>query len=442
MSINRAHHQSSGVYGAAWFERYEQDLKKHDTVSIQSVYPYIFFKLAHDFAFSKENSIDIHDPVALSYFMGNFCYNQVTKDFRRSAIVMQSLTERMYFGSPCISRKRMRNFSRQTGKPVDDFETFITCLEEKVFQNRLSNFDESQKETLGMILRIINQGVSAVGIKMLNAYLQVRSGESDQLSSDSLNVIRYIMRPDMSFKKGSSQIDIVYDESGKIQLHRREYLKVQKLDMESVLELDETKDERWCLMMLLSREDTVGSSQWRLHFSVSHIGNNSENAKVNRFTKSQIKAREMGWVSNGMRSCDSDESTSSDGSPMSLDSLSNSAVKADNWKSDVRRKWRRRGRPVRDLQNWRKARQDRLVLTPSDSSEHSFSFCYPVANSRNRQTNRPPGKTDIIHRGSPERSSPDFVFVDIDEVKENKSAILPRSIRASEINDISGSSWI
>jgi len=144
-----------------------------------------------------------------------------------------------------------------------------------------------------------------------------------------------------------------------------------------------------------------------------------------------------------MGSCDSDESTSSDGSPMSLDSLSNSAVKTDNWKSDVRRKWRRWRRPVRDLQNWRKARHDSLVLAPSDSSEHSFSFCYPVANSRNSQTNRPPGKTDIIHRVSTERSSPDFVFVDIDEVKENKSAILPRSIRESEINDISGSSsWI
>merc|ERR1719382_1691599 len=130
----------------------------------------------------------------------------------------------------------------------------------------------------------------------------------------------------MSYEKGSSQIDIVYDdESGKIQLHRREYLKVQKLDMESVLEPDETKDERWCLMMLLSREDTVGSSKWRLHFSVSHIDNYCENATGNRFTKSQTKAREMGWVSDGMRSCDSDESTSSDESPMSLDSLSNSA---------------------------------------------------------------------------------------------------------------------
>jgi len=442
MSINREHHQHSCVYGAAWFERYEQELKKHDNVSFQSVYPYIFFKLAHDFAFSKENSIDIHDPLALNYFMGNFCYNQVKKDFQRSAIVMQSLTERMYFGSPCIARKRMRNLSRQTGKSVDDFEAFITCLEENVFQSRLSNFNARQKETLGMILRIINQGVSAVGIKMLNAYLQVRSGESDQLSSDSLNAIRYIMRPDMSYEKGSSQIDIVYDDSGKIQLHRREYLKVQKLDMESVFELDETKDEQWCLMMLLSRDDADESSQWKLHFSVSHIRNNCESANGNRLAKSQTKAREMGWVSNGMRSFDSDESTSSDGSPMSPDSLSNSAGKADKWKSHVRRKWRWRRRPVGDLENKCKSGQNRLVLTPSDSSEHSFSFCYPVATSHTCQTNWPSGKTYIKHGGSPKRSSPDFVLVDIDEVKENQSAITPLLKRGREVDDISGSQWV
>merc|ERR1719289_699749 len=122
---------------------------------------------------------------------------------------------------------------------------------------------------------------------------------------------------------------------------------------------------------------------------------------------------------------------------MSLDSLSKSAGKADNSKSHVRRQLRRRRCLVRDLKNKRKAGQDRLVLTPSDSSEHSFSFCYPVANSHNCRTNCASGKTHIKHCGSPKRSFPDFVLVDIDEVKENQSAILPQLERGREVDDIS-----
>jgi len=352
MSIVEKYQKHSSHYVADWFQQHEQEVKKCDTVSIESVYPYIFFKLAHDFAFSKENSIDIHDPLAIKYFMGNFCYNQVIKDFQRSAIVMETQTERMYFGSPSISSKRMRNASLQEGKSAHDFETFITYLEERVFQERLSNFDERQRETLGMILRIINQGVSAAAIKIFNAWLQVRSGESDQVSSDGLSAIRYLMRPDMSLKKGSSQIDIVYDDGGKIQLHRREYLKVQKLDMDSLVDPDSAKDELWCLMMLLSRDGTGESPCWRLHFSVSNIPDDC--GSVNSSVRSLTNASQLGSASSDLQLRHLNLSTSSGGSHKSTESY-NSVRKPDNEKYDSRRTGIRRRRPFRDLILRRKA---------------------------------------------------------------------------------------
>jgi len=366
MSIIEGYQKYTSVYVTDWFERYEQELKKCDAVSIRSVYPYIFFKLAHDFAFSRGNSIDIHDPLAINYFMGSLCYNQVMKDFQRSAIVMQTQTERMYFGSPSISYKRMRNSDRKKEKSVDDFGTFITYLEEKVFQEHLSNFDERQKETLGMILRIINQGVGAVAMKMFNAYLQVRSGESDEFSSDGLRAIRYLMRPDVSYKKGSSQIDIVYDDDGKIQLYRREYLKVQKLDMESLVDPESAKDERWCLVMFLSRDATGESSDWRLHFSVSNIPDDCESTTISSSARSLTKARHLGRVSSDLRLCRSDLSTSSGGSAMSIDRW-NSVGISDNKKSGVRRTRSRRRRPIRDLLHRRKVKQSsKLVYNSLD----------------------------------------------------------------------------
>jgi len=362
MSIIENYQKHSSGHVAGWFQRYEQQVKKCETVSIESVYPYIFFKLAHDFAFSKENSIDIYDPLEINYFMGNFSYNQVVKDFQRSAIVMETQTERMYFGSPSISCKRMRNASLQEGKSAHDFGTFITCLEEKVFHKRLSNVDERQMETLGMILRIINQGVCAAAIKMFNAYLQIRSGESDQVSCDGVNAIRYLMRPDMSLKKGSSQIDIVYDDDGKIQLHRREYLKVQKLDMDSLVDPDSAKDELWCLMMLLSRDGTGKSSGWRLHFSVSNIPNDCASTTVNSSVRSLTNKCQLGRGSSDLQQRHSILSTSRGGSHKSIDSY-NSVGKPDNEKSDTRRT----RSPFRDLLLKRKAKESsKLVLNSLD----------------------------------------------------------------------------
>jgi len=370
MSITEGYQQHSGDV-AGWFEQYQQELKKRYTVPLQSVYPYIFFKLAHDFAFSKGNSMHIHDPLEINAFMGDFCYTQVIKDFKRSAIVMQTQTERMYFGSPSISRKRMRNYSLQTGRSVDDFEAFINCLEEKVFQRRLPNFDEWQKETLGMILRIINQGIGAVAIKMLNAYLLARSGETNQVSFDGLKAIRYLMRPDMGNKKGSSQIDILYDDDGKIQLYRREYLRVQKLDMDALAEPDAAMDERWCLMVLLSRD----SSDWRLHFSVSNITDDCQSTIVSSSAKSPNKARQLGRVSNVLPLCHSDQSISSDGSPMSIDSLCyNSKGWPDYKKSDVKRLRSRRRRSIRDLLHRRKPKQSpKLVYNSLDWLKQEYS---------------------------------------------------------------------
>merc|ERR550534_2271609 len=115
----------------------------------------------------------------------------------------------------------------------------------------------------------------------------------------------------MSYKKGSSQIDIVYDDDGKIQLYRREYLKVQKLDMKSLVEPDGAKDERWCLMIFLSRNGTGESSHWKLHFSVSKNPNDCERTIVGSSARSLTKARESGRVSSDLPLCPPDQSTSS-----------------------------------------------------------------------------------------------------------------------------------
>jgi len=365
MSINEGYNKHPGDYNSGWFERYEQELEKGDTVSLQSIYPYIYFKLSHDFAFSRGNSIDIHDPLAINYFMGNFCYNQVIKDFQRSAIVMQTQTERVYFGSPSVCLKRMRILSRQTGKSADDFGNFISYLEDKVFQSRLLNFDERQKDTLGMILRLINQGVSAVALKMLNGYLKVRSGECDQLSLDGLNDINYLMRPDMSHEKGSTQIDILYGDDGKIQLYRREYLKVQKFDVESHVEPDERKEERYCLLMRLSRDGAEESSVWRLHFSVSNIEGNSRSENVSSSSSSQSKARQLGPVSSDRLSATN--SISSGESHVSIHSQWDSSGKPNIKKSGVRRIRKSRCRPIRDLLYKRKGlKPPELIFNSAD----------------------------------------------------------------------------
>jgi len=411
MSVNKEYQQFSGVNRSDWFERWEQELKQRDTISFQSVHPYIFFKLAHDFAFSRDSSIDLHDPLAINYFMGDFCYDQVVKDFNRSAIVMQSLTERMYFGSPWISQKRMRNFSFEIEKSAGDFEVFISCLEEKVFQSRLSNLGERQKETLGMILRIINQGVSATAIKLLNAHLQVRSGESDKVSSIDLNDIRYLMRPDMGCAKGSSQIDIVYYDDGKIQLYRREYLKVQKLDMESLVQPDNTKDERWCIMTFLSRKGNEESSGWRLHFSASKIKNDCESKRISLNIMGHL-----GRVSSDSLLSHSGLSTSSGGSPGSIDSVSSSVENPENGMSNLRPKRRKRRHPIRDLLDRRKANKVRLVPTSIGSYGST---------TRNSSTYFTSGNTD-----SPERSPSVCILTDADELKENEAAIRPLRKRA------------
>merc|ERR1719317_1629444 len=104
---------------------------------------------------------------------------------------------------------------------------------------------------------------------MLNAYLQVRSGDCDDFCIDGCDKVKYLMRPDDRDDKGSTQIDIICGD-GKVQLSRREHITVQKLDDVALLEPDEDKAERWSLLMLLSRQGP--SLDWNLHFSVTRIG--------------------------------------------------------------------------------------------------------------------------------------------------------------------------
>jgi len=353
MSSIEAYHQQLCDPNISWFKRYEQELEKSDTVSLKLVEPYIEFKLNNDFAFTTGNSIDIHDPLAINYFLGNFCYDQVVKDFKRSAIVMQTEKKRMYFGSPSIARQRMRSLSLRIKKSVDDFDNFIASLEENVFLCRLSNFDARQRDTLGMILRIINQGVGAVAINMLNRYLQVRSGDSKMVSLEEGNDITYLMRPDKSDEKGSTQIDIICGADGKIQLSRREYLKVQKLDLESLIDPTENKAERWCILMLLSRDSADESSDWRLHYSVSNIARSCEGIDNCGASGSQSKSRLLRPVAKDPRLCSSDpsfrNSSNSSGTAFSIRNIVKLPAKPYIKKSSDKQTKKRRRRPIRDF---------------------------------------------------------------------------------------------
>jgi len=353
MSSIEAYHQQLCDSNISWFKRYEQELEERGTVSLKLVEPYIEFKLVNDFAFTTGNSIDIHDPLAINYFMGNFCYDQVVKDFKRSAIVMQTEKERMYFGSPSIARRRMRSLSLRIKKSVDDFDNFIESLEENLFLCRLSDFDARQRDTLGMILRIINQGVGAVAINMLNRYLQVRSGDSKMDSLEEGNDVTYLMRPDKSDEKGSTQIDIICGADGKIQLSRREYLKVQKLDLESLIEPKENKAERWCILMLLSRDSADESSDWRLHYSVSNIARSCERMDNCGASGSKSKSRLSTPVAKDRRVCSSDPSfhNSSNGSEtaFSIRNIVKLPAKPDSKKSSEEQTKKRRRRPIRDF---------------------------------------------------------------------------------------------
>lgn len=362
MSSNEAYNQQHCDSNITWFKQYEQELEKRDTISLKHVEPYIEFKLNYDFAFTTGNSIDIHDPLAINYFMGNFCYDQVVKDFKRSAIVMQTEKERRYFGSPSIARRRMRSLSLRIEKSVDDFDNFISSIEENVFQCRLSNFDARKRDTLGMILRIINQGVGAVAINMLNRYLQVRSGNSKLVSLEEAKDISYLMRPDKSDEKGSTQIDIICGADGKIQLSRREYLKVQKLDSESLIDPNENKAERWCILMLLSRNSADESSDWRLHYSVSNIARSCERMDNCGASRSQGKSKMLRPVGKDRRLCSSDSSlynsSNSSGSAFSIRNIVKLQEKPGSKKSSDEKTKKRRCRPIRDfLRNYKVSKQ-------------------------------------------------------------------------------------
>jgi len=298
MFSTKKKHKCSGNSYLDWLERYQDELQEHNVVSLQSVYPYIEFKLSYDFAFASGNSIDIDDPVAIDYFLGKFDYKQVVKDFKRSAIVLQTQIDRLYFGSPFVSQKRMRSMSLHMQKPVEDFSTFITSLEEKVLKCGFMKLNKAKKRTLGMILRIINQGVSAVALKMLDAHLKVRSSNTNGVSFRG-NDIGWLMQPDVNIEKGSTQIDIICGDS-KIQLSRREYFLVQKLDREPSLNMDDERVERWSILMLFSRIGPEESSQWKLQFSASKVDRYTDGLgllsvrSLSKSTKSELSRG--GWT--------------------------------------------------------------------------------------------------------------------------------------------------
>merc|ERR1719320_474065 len=89
------------------------------------------------------------------------------------------------------------------------------------------------------------------------------------LIEGGMNSVGWIMRPDTSIEKGSTQIDIIYSE-GKIQICRREYLTVQMLNPESLADPESGNIEKWLIVMLLSRKCSE-DSDWTLHFSVSKV---------------------------------------------------------------------------------------------------------------------------------------------------------------------------
>lgn len=247
-----------------WFKAYEDQFNNDVTFSLFSIRPYIDFKLAYDFAFSDGHSIEITDKVAVENFLGTFCYNQIRKDFHRSAIVVQLPEERLYFGSTCLSKKRMRQKSLQEQKAAASFDDFLTVLEERVFKCSLQMLDRNSKRNLGIVLRTINQGVTAVGMKMFDMFLKVRNGSYDRANFGSKMHVANVMRAHPHYK-GSTQIDIIFG-NGKVQVSRREHFQVYQFDPESLIDLDESKAEKWSLLTLVSQSGSV-SAPWKIHFS-------------------------------------------------------------------------------------------------------------------------------------------------------------------------------
>jgi len=249
-----------------WLRKYESEVMLSASVPVKKVFSYIDFKLAYDFAFSDGNNIDITDDVAIDYFLGLYNYEQVRRDFHRNAIVFQVNSERMYFGSRHVSKKRMKRHSLNSDKEVFDFDHFMEVVEKQLFKKKLVELSQHDKETLGVILRIINQGVSAVAMRMFKAWLRVNSGKFDARDFADEGGLTYLMRPDCDDEKGSTQIDIITGED-KIQLSRREYVTVQEFDPESLSVPDAAKAEKWSLLTLITRGGPLGNSDWHLHFS-------------------------------------------------------------------------------------------------------------------------------------------------------------------------------
>jgi len=275
-----------------WLRKYESEAMLSANVPVQKVFSYIDFKLTYDFAFSDGNYIDITEDVAIDYFLGLYNYEQVRRDFHRNAIVFQVESERLYFGSRHVSKKRMRRQSVGSNKEVFDFDIFTEILEKRLFKKKLVYLDRHEKETLGVILRIINQGVSAVAMRMFKAWLRVNSGKFNVKDFADEGGLTYLMRPDCEDEKGSTQIDIIVGED-KIQLSRREYVTVQEFDPESLLDPDAADAEKWSLLTLITRNGPSGSSDWHLHFSTlkTALPRNERAATVPNLQSSSVPAR-------------------------------------------------------------------------------------------------------------------------------------------------------
>jgi len=250
-----------------WLRKYESEAMLSASVPVEKVFSYIDFKLAYDFAFSDGKYINITDDVAIDYFLGLYNYAQVRRDFHRNAIVFQVETERLYFGSRHVSKKRMRRRSVGSNKEVFDFDKFMEVVEKQLFKKKLVELDHHDKETLGVVLRIINQGVSAVAMRMFRAWLRVNSGKFSAKDFADESGLTYLIRPDCDDEKGSTQIDIIAGED-KIQLSRREYVTVQEFDPESLSDPDPAKAEKWSLLTLITRNGPSGNAEWHLHFSI------------------------------------------------------------------------------------------------------------------------------------------------------------------------------
>jgi len=247
-----------------WLKAYEEEFNNDIAFSLLTVRPYIDFKLAYDFAFSDSHSIEITDKIGVENFLGSFCYNQIHKDFQRSAIVVQLPEERLYFGSTCLSKIRMRERSLNEQKTAASFDDFLTVLEERVFKCSLQMLDQDSKRNLAMVLRTINQGVSAVAMYMFDMFLKVRNGSYDRANFGSKLHSGFLIRPH-PHDKGSTQIDISFGND-KIQVSRREHFQVLQLDPDGLVDPDESEAEKWSLLTLLSQSGSE-NAPWKLHFS-------------------------------------------------------------------------------------------------------------------------------------------------------------------------------